>query len=436
MTTTGVTDATRMQSLDHARALDANDPLSQRRSAFHIPQRNGRDVVYMCGNSLGLQPRSTRAIIEAELDDWRDLAVDAHFDGQTPWYSYHETVREPMARVVGAQPNEVVMMNSLTVNLHLLMVSFFRPTPERTMIVMEGPAFPSDTYAVETHLRSRGLDPAKHMLVVRPRDGENTVSFDQFEEAFAHHGDRIALLLVGGVNYYSGQLMPMERLTTLAHDHGALAGFDLAHAAGNVELHLHDWNVDFACWCTYKYLNASPGAIAGCFIHERHAKNTDLPRYGGWWGNDPETRFRMHLESSFTPMATADGWQLSNPPILAMAPLRASLQHFDDATMPALVARSRQLTGQLRALIEQSESGAFEIITPAAPDSHGCQLSIFVRDAARERFDALTAAGIVGDFRPPNVIRLAPAPLYNSFEDVWHCAAALTSNQEPSHRHG
>ncbi|MCA9295919.1 MAG: kynureninase [Phycisphaerales bacterium] len=417
---------TPITSLDDARHLDAADPMRGFRDRFHIPQRNGRDVMYFCGNSLGLQPKRTRELVEAELDDWRDLAVDAHFDGQTPWYSYHETLRGPMSRIVGAREHEVVMMNSLTVNLHLMMVTFYRPTGQRTKVVMEAPAFPSDTYAIASHLRARGIDPATNIIIVHPPKGQETVGMEQFEDTFEKYRDDIALLLVGGVNYYTGQVMEMHRLTELAHGAGAVAGFDLAHAVGNVPLALHDWNVDFACWCSYKYLNGSPGAVGGCFVHERHGRNTDLARFAGWWGNDPETRFRMHLEESFHAMPTADGWQLSNPPILAMAPLRASLELFDEATMPALQARSRALTVQLRTLLERDAGRWCEIITPDVPMHFGCQLSLRMREEPEARFRALTEAGVVGDFRPPNVIRLAPTPLYNTFEDVWRCAQILT----------
>ncbi|MHC5025003.1 MAG: kynureninase, partial [Planctomycetota bacterium] len=394
-----------------------------------MPRRpDGEPVIYLCGNSLGLQPTAARALVEQELDDWARLGVEAHFHGATPWYSYHEVFRETGARLVGARPGEVVMMNSLTVNLHLLLASFYRPDGERRRILMEAPAFPSDTYAVHSHLRARGIDPDDCLRTVGPRDDEQVVRTEDIEAALEHHGHEVALVLIGGVNFLTGQAFDMARITAAAHDRGCLVGFDLAHAAGNLELQLHDWGVDFAAWCSYKYLNGGPGAIGGCFIHERHARDVARPRFGGWWGNDPETRFRMHLETEFVPKADADGWQLSNPPILAMAPLRASLAIFDEVGMAALRAKSIRLTGYLRSLLEAAPERAYEIITPGAPEAHGCQLSIVVRDRPRERFEALQAAGVVCDFRPPDVIRAAPVPLYNSFLDAWSFARILAGS--------
>ncbi|MCA9290113.1 MAG: kynureninase [Phycisphaerales bacterium] len=409
-----------------ARTLDEQDPLRGYRDRFHIPCRpNGEPVLYFCGNSLGLQPKAARAIVEQELEDWATLGVDAHFRGKTPWYSYHEVFRETGARLVGARPGEVVMMNGLTTNLHLMMVSFYRPTTTRFRVLMESPAFPSDIYAIRTHVRTRGYDPDEAVITLRPRDGEHTLRTEDVEAALAEHGDSIALVLIGGVNFFTGQVMDMARITDAGHAQGCLVGFDLAHAAGNIPLALHDWNVDFACWCSYKYLNSGPGGIAGCFVHERHATNVELPRYGGWWGNDPSTRFRMHLNEEFVPKPDADAWQLSNPPILAMAPLQASMAIFDEVGMDRLRAKSQRLTPYLRALIEREPREWFEIITPRAPDASGCQLSILVHDRPRERFAALEAAGVVGDFREPNVIRVAPVPLYNSFHDVWRFVRVL-----------
>ncbi len=413
-----------------AHSLDQADALAQCRTQFHLPRSDsGEPKLYFCGNSLGLQPIATRALIEQELDDWRDLAVDAHFEGKTPWFSYHEVFDEAGTRLVGAKPHtgEVVMMNSLTVNLHLLMVSFFRPTGKRTKILMEAPAFPSDTYAIKTHLQTRGLDPSEHLLVVTPAAGEHTIATADIEAILHEHGDEIALVLFGGVNFFTGQVFDIAKITELGHARGCIVGFDLAHAVGNVPLDLHDWDVDFAAWCSYKYLNAGPGAIAGVFIHAKHATNSELPRYGGWWGNDPDTRFRMHLEPEFLPKPTAEGWQLSNPPILAMAPLRASLEIFDEVGMDALRAKSIKLTGYLRWLIEQQPSDRFEIITPRETDAQGCQLSILVHDQPRETFKALEDSNIIGDFREPNVIRIAPTPLYNSYHEAWRFANILTS---------
>ena len=411
---------------EHALERDAADPLRNFRDRFHTPSsKSGEPVVYLCGNSLGLQPDSVRARIETELEDWATLAVDAHFDGRTPWYAYHRALREPGARLVGALPDEVVMMNSLTVNLHLMMVSFYRPTPERHKILIEEHTFPSDLYAVQTQLRFHGFDPGPGIVVAHARPGEHTLRTDDVETLIRERGGEIALVMLGGVNYFTGQRCDMERIAAVAREQGCTVGFDLAHAAGNVELRLHDWNVDFAVWCSYKYLNAGPGAVAGCFVHERHLADGNLPRFAGWWGNDPDSRFRMDQEREFRPVASADGWQLSNPPILALAPLYESLKIFDEAGMDRLRAKSVTLTGYLRYLLERSRGDRIEILTPADPEARGCQLSLRIGAGARELFDALHSDGIVGDFRSPDVIRVAPVPLYNGFHDVWRLAAAL-----------
>jgi kynureninase len=317
------------------------------------------------------------------------------------------------------------MMNSLTVNIHLMLVSFFQPTPDRHMILMESPAFPSDLYAVETHLRSRGLDPAGSLMRVGPRAGEHAVRAEDIETVLNEQGPRIALVWLGGVNFFTGQVFDMPRIAAAARRHGCAVGFDLAHAVGNVPLSLHDWDVDFACWCSYKYLNAGPGAVAGCFVHEKHAAGGRLPRYAGWWGDDPAARFRMHLQRDFVPQPGAAGWQISNPPILAMAPLRASLDIFDEAGIEALRQKSILLTGYLRYLIEQGASERLEIITPAEQEAQGCQLSVLVNDQPKTRHEALLAEGVVCDFREPNVIRVAPVPLYNTFHEVWRFSRAL-----------
>ncbi|MFO0971899.1 MAG: kynureninase [Phycisphaerae bacterium] len=411
---------------DAAADLDAADPLRHFRDRFCIPRgADGRELIYLCGNSLGLQPRATRDLVSAELDDWAGLAVEAHFHGRRPWYRYHEQLREPGARLVGARPREVVFMNGTTVNLHLMMASFYRPTPQRHRILIEDCAFPSDTYAVRSQIRHHGLDPAAALLVARPRPGEQTLRTDDLLDLIAREGPRLALVMLPGVQYFTGQVLDLARLTAAAHAVGAVAGFDLAHAAGNVPLALHDWNVDFAVWCGYKYLNAGPGAVAGCFVHERHVRDTSLPRLGGWWGNDPETRFRMHLEPEFLPVASADAWQLSNPPILSMAPLIASLELFDMAGMPALRDKSLRLTGCLLQLLDRLPAQRCEIITPRAAAERGCQLSIRVHDRPRELFQSLTAAGLVCDFREPDVVRVAPVPLYNRFVEMWDFAAIL-----------
>jgi kynureninase len=400
-----------------ALALDAADPLARFRERFELPPgRDGRPVVYLAGNSLGLMPRAAREYVARELDDWAGLGVDGHFHAANPWYGYHETLRDPLARLVGALPSEVVAMNSLTVNLHLMMATFYRPTAARHAILVEEHPFPSDLYAAQSQAKLHGLDPATSVIVA----SEETIL-----ETLDRRGDEIAVVMLSGVQYYSGRLFDIPAITKAAHARGCVVGWDLAHAAGNVPLKLHDWDVDFAAWCSYKYLNAGPGAIAGCFVHERHATDVDRPRMGGWWGNDPETRFRMHLNDTFVPRATADGWQLSNPPILAMAPLRASLELFDEAGIGALRSKSLRLTAFLEALLDAVPGSPFEILTPRDPEARGCQLSLRVKDRPRERFAALEAAGIVADFRPPEVIRVAPVPLYNSFHDVWRAAGAL-----------
>lgn len=416
-----------------ARQLDAADPLASYRNQFHIPKGpDGRDIVYFAGNSLGLQPKATRELINQELDDWAALAVEAHFHGKTPWYSYHEVFREAGARLVGGLPGEVVMMNSLTVNLHLLMVSFYRPTRERYKILIEDAAFPSDTYAVRSQLIHHGFDPDAGLIVARPRAGEHVLRTDDILSLLADEGERIALVMMSGVNYYSGQVFDIPRITSAAQAIGCKVGWDLAHAAGNIVLKLHDWNVDFAAWCNYKYLNSGPGAVAGAFVHERHGKNLELPRFAGWWGNDPATRFRMHLEPRFIPRTGADGWQLSNPPIFSLAPLRASLDLFDKATMPALRAKSERLSAFLLWLLDQSAMESLRVITPREPGQRGCQLSLLVNDRPRERFAALQRAGVTCDFREPNVIRVAPVPLYNTFHDAWRFAKLLSESPKSS----
>jgi kynureninase len=406
--------------------MDAADPLASYREYFRQPVRpDGRPVIYFTGNSLGLQPKSVRSIIDQELSDWANLAVDAHFEGKTPWYSYHEIFREPAARLVGARPGEVVIMNSLTVNLHLMLITFYRPTEKRHKVVIEHPAFPSDIYAVKSHMRHRGYDPATGLLEVSAPKGEHLIRTEQIEALLAERGDEIALVMLGGVNFFTGQVFDMARVTAAAKRAGCAVGFDLAHAAGNVPLRLHDWGVDFAVWCNYKYLNSGPGAVAGCFVHENHGRNVDLPRLAGWWGNDPALRFRMHNEPEFIARPGADGWQISNPPILAMAPVKASLDIFDQASMPALREKSEKLTGYLQRLIDLNPRERYEVITPREPGERGCQLSILVHDRPKTLFEELTAAGVVCDFREPNVIRVAPTPLYNTFHEVWRFAGIL-----------
>src|SRR6266536_2074073 len=416
---------------DFAKQLDADDPLRHIRDKFHLPiGADGKSSIYFAGNSLGLMPKAARKVVEQELDDWAKRAVDAHHAADTPWYSYHETLREPTARLVGAQPNEVICMNSLTVNLHLMMATFYRPTKSRFKILMEEPAFPSDTYAIKSQIMHHGLDPQDVLILARPRKGEFTIRQEDIEAALDKHGEQIAVVMMGGLNFFTGQLFDIEEITALAQKRGCAVGFDLAHAIGNVPLALHDWNVDFAVWCSYKYLNAGPGAVAGAFVHERHATNTKLPRLAGWFGNDPNTRFRLHLEPEFIPVASADGWQISNPPILSMAPLRASLAIFEEAGMETLRQKSIKLTNYLQFLLEDGGSGRlFNVITPREANERGCQLSIQAQEHPKELFGKLEAAGVKCDFREPNVIRTAPTPLYNTFHEVWRFATILAAHQ-------
>jgi kynureninase len=410
----------------HARELDASDPLASFRGQFLLPCKpDGEPMIYLCGHSLGLQPRGVRALVEQELASWATLGVEGHFHGPAPWYSYHELLSEPGARLVGARPGEVVFMNSLTVNLHLMLATFYRPTPERFRILTDSPAFPSDLYAVGSQLRHHGFDPRQGLLTLGPRQGEHLLRFDDFAALLHQHGPSVAVVLLNGVNFLTGQVLDMPRWTALAHEHGCVVGLDLAHAAGNVVLELHDWDVDFAVWCSYKYLNSGPGAVGGCFVHDRHGQNLDLPRLAGWWGNDPATRFRMHLQPDFVPQPGAAGWQISNPPILAMAPVRASLELFDQATMPALRQRSLHLTGYLLDLLDRLPAGRFEVITPRDPAERGCQVSLLLHDRPREVLALLQAEGVLCDFREPNVIRVAPVPLYNTFHEVWTFAQIL-----------
>jgi kynureninase len=410
-----------------ARRLDSEDPLRTFRDQFLLPRRpDETPQVYLCGHSLGLQPAAAAALVQEELDDWARLGVEGHFQGHTPWYSYHEALRDAGARLVGARPNEVVFMNSLTVNLHLMMMTFYRPDGPRRGILIDEPAFPSDLYAVQSQIRHHGLDPAEALLRVGPRQGEHNVRIEDMEELLERRGGEIAVVWWNAVNFLTGQYFDLPRLTAAAHQYGCIVGLDLAHAVGNVRLHLHDWGVDFAVWCSYKYLNGGPGAVGGCFVHERHGQNTSLPRLAGWWGNDPASRFRMQLQPAFIPMEGADGWQISNPPILAMAPVRASLALFDAAGMPALRQKSKCLTAYLLYLLERLPAGRFEVVTPLDPEQRGSQLSLLVHDRPRELVLALEAAGIICDFREPNVVRVAPVPLYNTLHDVWTFADVLS----------
>lgn len=411
---------------EFATAMTASDSLASYRQRFHFPQTpDGNDCVYLCGHSLGLQPKSASAYVEQELEDWKRFAVDAHFRARNPWLPYHENLTEPTARLVGALPIEVVVMNSLTVNLHLMLVSFYRPTRERNKIVIEANAFPSDQYAVKSQIRYHGFDPAGSLIEVSPRAGETAIRTEDIEELIETKGDEIALLMLAGVNYSTGQAFECSRIAAAARARGCAVGFDIAHAAGNLHLKLHDWNADFAVWCSYKYLNAGPGAIAGCFVHERHARNGKLPRFTGWWGHDKATRFQM--EPNFQGIAGAEGWQVSNPSILSMAALRASMEIFDEAGIENLRAKSVTLTSYLEFLLEQQPSDRFSIITPRDPAQRGAMLTLRIKKGGRAICDRLAEQGVICDWREPDILRASLAPLYNSFLDAYAFAEKFTS---------
>lgn len=405
-------------SKSFALEMDAQDPLAKYRERFHIPKtKTGGDCIYLCGNSLGLQPKAVRAYVEQELKDWEVLGVEGHLHARHPWMPYHEFLAAQTARLVGAKPLEVVVMNSLTVNLHLLMVSFYRPTPQRHKIVLEANAFPSDQYAVQSQIKFHGFDPKTSLVELQPRNGEANLRTDDIEAFIAKEGNSIALIMLGGVNYATGQAFEMERITTAGHAKGCFVGFDLAHAVGNLLLQLHDWNIDFAAWCSYKYLNAGPGSLAGCFVHERHANKPELPRFAGWWGHNKKTRFQMRPDFDVIP--GAEGWQLSNPPILQLAALRAAMDIFDEVGMEKIRAKSILLTGYLEFLLQQDPNPNFFIITPQEPEQRGAQLSIRLRRDDHTICDRLAAQGVICDWREPDILRVAPASLYNSFFEVY-----------------
>jgi kynureninase len=410
----------------HALDLDRTDPLASYRQRFHIPQHEGQDEIYLCGNSLGLQPRSTEQHLREELEDWQRFGVKGHFAGRRPWMPYHELFTEPTARLVGAKPVEVVNMNSLTVNLHLMMTSFYRPAGKRHKLLIERGAFPSDRYAVESQVRLHGLDPDQSLIELTSKSGDPFIPVEEIEALLEAEGPEIALVMLPGVQYYSGQAFDLQRISAAGHNAGCRVGFDLAHAVGNLPLKLHDSAADFAVWCNYKYMNSGPGAVAGCFVHERHAHAFDLPRLAGWWGHDKGSRFRMGPE--FVPMAGAEGWQLSNPPVLGLAPLLASLEIFDEAGMDRLREKSLRLTSYLEFLLKQKLAEHIDVLTTADAAQRGCQLSLRLhkgRDAARQVFEELEAAGVTGDWREPDVIRVAPVPLYNSYTDVFRFVEIL-----------
>lgn len=412
-------------SLSFARGQDSKDPLISYRNQFLFPQHNGRPTIYFCGNSLGLQPVGARQALEEELAQWQTEGVEGWFRGERPWLSYHEYLTPVLAEVVGAKEEEVTVMNTLTVNLHLMMVSFYRPTKERFKIIMEAGAFPSDQYAVESQMRFHGFDPDEAVVEVAPREGEHLLRTEDILSTIERHAAETALILFGGINYYTGQFYDLAAIAEAGHRSGAMVGYDLAHAAGNVPLQLHDWGADFAVWCSYKYMNAGPGGPSGVFIHERHFGNADLPRFAGWWGYREADRFEM--TKGFMPERGAAGWQVSTATIFNFAVHRVSLEHFARAGMPALREKSRRLTGYLEFLLDQlNESGKyFQLITPRDPEARGCQLSILTGDKGKALFDYLAENGVICDWREPNVIRVAPVPLYNTFEEVFRFAELL-----------
>ena len=410
--------------LEFAKKLDQNDELSSYRNRFHIPKdKFGNELIYMTGNSLGLQPKSTKDYINQELKDWANLGVEGHTDAKNPWLRYHEYLTDSMAKIVGAKHIEVVVMNTLTANLHLMMVSFYQPTKKRYKILIESDAFPSDKYAVESQLRHHGFDDKEGLVLWKPRKGQELLNYEDLESILEQQGESIALIMIGGVNYYTGQFFDLKRITELGHKYGCMVGFDCAHGAGNVELNLHDSGADFAVWCTYKYLNSGPGSLAGCFVHERHAYNKNLNRFTGWWSHNKETRFNMRHE--FDVLPGAEGWQLSNPPILSMAAIKASLYIFNEIGIDKLVEKSKELTGYFEFLLKQLGEDTIRIITPTNPNEKGCQLSIQVKNADKTLHHKLTKAGVISDWREPDVIRCAPVPLYNSYQDVYHLVEKL-----------
>ena len=410
------------ETRDFALSLDRDDGLSKYRNQFHIPlQDNGEEYIYFCGNSLGLQPKKTKQFIDQEINDWANLGVEGHLNAKNPWLSYHEFLSKSYANLVGSKKSEVVAMNTLTVNLHLMMVSFYRPTSKRYKIVIEQDAFPSDIYAVESQIEFHGFNVKNSLIKIKPRMSESALRTEDIIDLINKEGDELALIMLGGVNYYTGQVFDFEKITKSAHDKSVLVGFDLAHAVGNIKLELHNWNVDFAVWCSYKYLNSGPGSVGGVFIHEKHHKS-DLPRFSGWWGHNKENRFDM--PDTFDPITTVEGWQLSNPPIISLAAIRASLSIFDEVGMQNLVAKSKKLNKYLLYLLSTIETDRIEIITPK---NSGCQISIRVVNGNKNLFESISNAGVIADWREPDVIRIAPVPLYNSFTDIFNFYQILKS---------
>ncbi len=417
---------TYQNSLDFAKQLDQEDPISYLRNEFHIPRdKKGKEWLYFTGNSLGLQPKITSKYIEQELDDWANFGVEGHFEAKNPWLSYHELLTDTMAKVVGAKPVEVVVMNTLTTNLHLLMVSFYQPSKTKYKIIIESDAFPSDRYAVQSQLSFHGFDPEEALIEWKPKEGKELLELEDLKSILDSQGDEVALLLIGGVNYYTGQYLDIKKIAELGHAKKCMVGIDLAHGAGNIQPNLHDSSIDFAAWCTYKYLNSGPGSLSGLFVHEKHAQRKDLPRFAGWWNHNKETRFNMR--QPFDVMSGAEGWQLSNPPILSMAAIKASLDIFEKVGMDALVKKSKKLTGFFEYLVNEIASDTIKIITPTNPNERGCQLSLQVKNADKNLHKKLTENNIITDWREPDVIRCAPVPMYTSFEDVYHMVTILES---------
>lgn len=412
---------------EFAQQLDAKDELRNYRDEFFFPKVNGKEVIYFTGNSLGLQPKRTKAYVDEVMTDWANLAVEGHFYSEKPWWDYHERFAAPLSAIVGAKPSEITVMNTLTVNLHLMMVSFYRPTAKKYKIICEEKAFPSDQYMFQSQVKFHGLDPKDAIVEIKRREGEHNIRLEDVLAKIEEVGDELALVLIGGVNYYTGQVFDMKTITAAGHKQGAYVGWDLAHAAGNIELQLHNWNVDFAVWCSYKYMNSGPGNASGCFIHEKHHNNADLPRFAGWYGHNKERRFKM--EPDFDPVHGADGWQISNLPILSLAPYLASVEMFSEVGMDKLIAKRNLITAYLEFILhevdKEIEGTEFEVITPANQEERGCQLSVFLHGQGRDLFEYLMKNGVITDWREPNVIRLAPAPFYCSFEDMYEFGQIL-----------
>ena len=407
-------------TLKFAQELDSQDELKQYRNEFIFPQHNGKNVIYFTGNSLGLQPKSAKTYVDEVMNDWANLAVEGHFYAEKPWWEYHERFANPLGQIMGAKPSEITVMNTLTVNLHLLMVSFYRPTKTRYKIICEEKAFPSDQYMFQSQVEHHGYKTEDSIVEIKRREGEHNIRLEDILAKIEEVGDELALVLFGGVNYYTGQVFDMKTITDAGHKAGAIVGFDLAHAAGNIEMHLHDWNIDFAAWCSYKYMNSGPGNASGCFIHEKH-HNSDLPRFAGWWGNVKENRFKM--EQKFNPIIGADGWQISNLPILSLAPYLASVELLAEVGMSKLIKKRNQITAYLEFILHEIDAAIdgteFEIITPNNQEERACQLSVFLHGQGRSLFEYLMKNGVITDWREPNVIRLAPVPLYTSYEDIY-----------------